>query len=136
MSYDVYFKGAKCEKCGHDPERDMNLPGPTYNLTPIFDRALTNEDLPDPNLSEFAVVILKNKTQRPRGLRLLSGRTGADTLKQLENALVQLEDPAREAEFRALEPPNKWGTLESAIECVRKYRDAAREYPENVWDVR
>jgi hypothetical protein len=36
-------------------------------------------------------------------------------------ALVVATNPAREAEFRAMEPSNKWGTLESVVRVLRGF---------------
>jgi hypothetical protein len=129
MSYDIELK---CPTCGVGPE----LPNPTYNLTPIFHLALTNEPLPNPDVSEGAVVVFGAKTDGPRGLRVLSGRRAADTLDQLRNAINQLCDPNREVEFRALEPPNKWGTLETAITVVEQLVQTADQYPNHMWEIR
>src|SRR5271166_4063749 len=115
MSYDVYLQKPACPTCGHaDPGPD--LPDPTYNLTPIFDLALTGEEYPNPDVTEARVVLLGAKTERPRGLRVLSGKTGRETVDTLSEACRRLLDPALHDKFRLLEPPNKWGTLESARE--------------------
>jgi hypothetical protein len=133
MSYDIYLRATPCPTCGHSYEPD--LPDPTYNLTPIFDRALTGEDLPNSEVSEFAVVILKEKTDRPRGLRVLSGRKAKDTKDWIAKAVAHLEDPAEESAFRALEPENKWGDLEGAREVMKALLEAAERFPEHVWEV-
>ena len=75
MSYDIYLRTKKppCGECGRAFENSYISWIPTYNLTPIFDRALTGEELPNPDVSEAQVVLFKEKTDRPRGLRLLSG---------------------------------------------------------------
>ena len=75
MSYDIYLRKlpSPCPTCGHEaPAPAPDLPDPTYNLTPIFDLALTGEPLPNSNVSEAAVVLLHQETDRPRGLRLLT----------------------------------------------------------------
>lgn len=48
MSYDIYLRSEPCDKCGRGGE-EPELPNPTYNLTPIFDLALTGEPLPNPH---------------------------------------------------------------------------------------
>ena len=124
MSYDIYLRAAvkRCPACGVvTPEPE--LPDPTYNLTPIFDLALTWEDPP-------------NYEGRPNGLRVLSGRKAEETADQIALALHRLQDPANEAKFRALEPPNKWGDLEGAREVMARLLSAANEYPHHIWEIR
>lgn len=135
MSYDIYLKRAPCEACKRPAETDFDM-NPTYNLTPIFDLALTGEPLPNPDTSEAAVVLFRAPTDRPRGLRVLSGRKAEDTIPWLRKALGHVKDPAREAEFRALEPDNKWGTLEDARYVFAELLQAAEVHPSDVWDVR
>ncbi len=137
MSYDIYLDAPedRCQACGRE-HGSPDLPGPTYNLTPIFDLALTGEPLPNPNVSEGHVVLLRAATDRPRGLRVLSGRLAEDTVTRLESALAALNDPARDGEFRALEPENGWGTLRDARSVIDRMLDAAREYPKYRWRIR
>ena len=140
MSYDVYLRGEKkdpCVACGrpYHEEDGPDLPGPTYNLTPIFDLALTGEGLPSPNVTEASVVLFGAKTDRPRGLRLLSGKRGRATIEWLEKAVGHLEDPAKREAFVALEPPNKWGTLPDALSVMERLLQAARDFPDHTWEV-
>ncbi len=136
MSYDVYLKKPACASCGHQVESDHSLPDPTYNLTPIFHLALTGAEMPSPNVSEFAVVVLRETTPCPRGLRVLSGKTTQDTVATLEQAVARLEDPSWRARFQALAPDNGWGTVDDAIYVMNKLLVAAREEPDFVWDIR
>jgi hypothetical protein len=135
VSYDIYLRGVPCPTCQRSDE-GPSLPDPTYNLTPIFDRALTGEPLPNAQTSEFAVVILRQATDRPRGLRLLNGRKAADTITLLEQALRCLRDPANRAELVALEPDNGWGDLAGATDVIATLVAAAQEHPDHVWEVR
>lgn len=137
MSYDVYLKAQICDKCGGNagPE-PYSLPDPTYNLTPIFDLALTGEPLPNADTSEMQVVLFRAPTERPRGLRVLSGRKASDTTDQIRLALEAMRDPEKREQFLALQPENGWGDLPGAIEVMEKYHAAALEYPNNVWDIR
>jgi hypothetical protein len=139
MSYDIWLRPPAvepCPTCGHrvdgnEPERL----DPTYNMTPLFDAALTGEDLPNPDVSEGAVVLFRAKTDRPRGLRLLSGKKAADTVTWLAKALSNLKDPGQREKFLALEPPNKWGDLPGAIWVIERMLANAREYPDNTWEI-
>lgn len=134
MSYDIYLNSVPCDHCGRTGEHPETL-NPTYNLTPIFDLALTGEPPPNAGVSEAAVVLLGKETDRPRGLRVLNGRKGADTIRQLTQALADLNDPAKRAAFVALEPPNKWGDLKGAIWVVEQMLSFAARYPDNVWEI-
>jgi hypothetical protein len=137
VSYDIYLRGEleTCPTCGRRAE-EPDLPDPTYNLTPIFDRALTGEALPNSDVSEGMVVIFRAETDRPRGLRLLSGRIAGDTVGWIEKALAHLIDPAQEHDFLALEPENRWGTLEDARWVMAQLLTAARDYPRHRWEIR
>lgn len=137
MSYEIYLSKPPCPTCGCcGPEPEC--PDPTYNLTPIFDLALTGEPLPNPDVGECEAVLFGTPTDRPRGLRVLNGRRAADTVEQLRMALVQLHDPGKHAAFRKLEPYNGWGTLKDAVLVLKRLLELASnpEYQDHVWDVR
>ena len=140
MSYDIYLRHAPrpdCHACGRpfEDHGGPDLPGPTYNLTPIFDFVLTGEEMPNPEVSEGSVVLLGTKTDRPRGLRLLSGRLTRDTIAWLDRALSHLKDPYKLEVFRTLEPKNGWGTLKDATHVVEQLLNAAEDYPDRVWEI-
>ena len=128
MSYDIYLR---CPCCKVSPE----LPNPTYNLTGVFDLALTGEALPNPDVSEGQVVIFKAPTDRPRGLRILSGRRAEETITVLEEALARIQSPALEEAFSALLPANGWGTLPGAILVLEILLEESREHLGNVWEI-
>ena len=109
---------------------------PTYNLTPIFDFALTGEPLPNPEVSEIGVVLFRHETERPRGLRVLSGRKAKDTIPMLENALKRMRDPDLVPKFRSLAAPNGWGTYEDGIKVFEYLLKDANAYPDNTWEIR
>ena len=141
MSYDIYIRSKYfCSHCGRDSQRSEDtysgdLPDPTYNLTPIFDLALTGEPLPNPTVGEAAVVLLGQKTERPRGLRVLSKRKMSETIPMIESALKRIADNPEP--FRKLEPENGWGTLKDAIWVLTRLREAALECnPEATWEIR
>ncbi len=134
MSYSVHLKAKKCETCGHT-DYGPNCPDPTYNLTPIFDLALSGEPLPNPGVSEGEVVLFRKETDRPRGLRLLDGRVAGDTLADLNRAIDRLCDEKLRPAFVALEPSNKWGDLAGALEVMKELRERAQDYPSFVWDI-
>lgn len=141
MSYDIYIRSKWfCPHCGRDSQRDSDtysgdLPSPTYNLTPIFDLALTGEPLPNPDVPEAAVVLLRTETDRPRGLRILSGRKVAESIPMIENALKRIQSD--EVPYKKLEPSNGWGTLKDAVWVFEEMLGAAKKCnPEAVWEIR
>lgn len=136
MSYDIYLRADKCPTCNRPSGDEPMSHDPTYNLTPLFDWAITGEPLPNPEVGEIGVVLFGHKTDRPRGLRILSGRKAKDTLPWLENALRRLRDPANRAKCQELQAPNGWGTHEDAIKVMEYLIKDAQEYPNNTWDIR
>lgn len=124
MSYDIDYDVPPCVTCGRSADPG-ELGNPTYNLTGIFDLALTGEALPNPETAD-----------RPRGLRVLTGRTGVETLAQINGALDRLRDDRWRDRFHALEPDNGWGTIRGAIETLERLRDAAAQCPTGVWRIR
>jgi len=141
MSYDIYIRSKHfCPHCGRDSQREGDsyqgqLPNPTYNLTPIFDLALTGEGLPNPEVAESSVVLFGAQTDRPRGLRVLSGRKVGDSIAMIDKALARID--AQRAAFVKLEPDNGWGTLAGAVEVFERMAAAAKECnPDAVWEIR
>jgi hypothetical protein len=59
-----------------------------------------------------------------------------DDATQLQKAHARLADPALEPRFRALEPSNRWGTLEDARRVIGLLLAAAEKHPAHVWSVR
>jgi hypothetical protein len=137
MSYDIYLHPPK-PKCDHCNREFSTVygPDPTYNLSPIFDLALTGESFPNPSVSEGAVVLLREKTDRPRGLRVLSGRLGKDTLVDINAALDRFADEKFQKTFLALQPDNGWGDLPGARRVMEKLKTLAEGYPDYTWEIR
>ena len=130
MSYDIDLI---CEHCNNSAFRT----DPTYNLTPLFDLALTGEPLPNEDVSEMEVVVFGENTDRPRGLRLLNQRRADASVSILRKALGHLRDPAKRDAFECLAKPNNgWGTHEQAIEVVERLITAAEEHPTLIWRIR
>lgn len=134
MSYDIYLNSKPCPMCANVKKAGEGL-HPTYNLTPIFDFAITGEPLPNRDTTEGQVVVLHAKTDRPRGLRILHEQTAADTIRPLENALARMKDPALHEEFRKLEPSNGWGSADGARKVLATMLGLARQHPEFVWSI-
>ena len=135
MSYDIYLNAEKCPHCGSPGSSPDNLPNPTYNLTPIFDLALTGEGLPNPDVAEVAVVLFRKETDRPRGLRVLSGRKAGETVEKIRAAVARMKDPALRERFIALQPENGWGDLAGAEKVMGILLQTAEEYPACTWEI-
>lgn len=90
----------------YEPEYDS----PTYNLRPIFTKSMSWD--------------YKQGEHYPL----------ADVMPRLRRGLKELtEHPDK---YRPLEPENKWGTVESAIECIRSWIDEIEDGlmgPTNMW---
>ena len=136
MSYSIVLSAPACPTCRRPGEQPDYLPDPTYNLTGVFDLALTGEELLSTEPSEYEILILNKKASRPLGLRQLDGRTGSDTEPDLECALRRLEDSSLREKFESLLPPNGGGTLPDAVRVLEKLLLAARDYPHCTWRVR
>lgn len=60
-------------------------------------------------------------------LDALNGATGPEGARLLDGIIKELEsDPPR---FRAMNPPNGWGSYDSVLPLLRKMRDAVGEVP-------
>lgn len=124
-----------CPSCGAIPGDARHEWSPTYNLAEIFDFALTGEAFPSPEVSEGQRVVLRTPTARPRGLCVLNGKTGAESLDQLRAACKRINDPELEDTFLTLEPSNGWGKLEGARDVLAGLLRLAEENPRNVWRI-
>jgi hypothetical protein len=136
MSYTIHLHGKPCDKCGLLPNEPDDLPDPIYNLTPIFDLALTGEPYPNGNVSEVEVALFRKETDRPRGLRLLHGKLASETSDMIARALDRMADPAMAPAFAGKELDNRWGGLTGAIKIMRRLLEAARDCPGLTWDIR
>jgi hypothetical protein len=134
MSYDIHLMGDKCPTCEHQPRKD-DLGNPTYNLTPMFDFALTGKPMPKDEPPGGAVVLLRAKTRRPYGLRILSGRKAGETLPVILKALSRMDDLKLRGKFLALNPPNHWGDFDGAVNVMKNLRWAAEANPEMTWEI-
>jgi hypothetical protein len=57
----------------------------------------------------------------------------AQLIPILEDGLAKLEaEPGR---FRAMNPPNGWGTYEGLLRCARDYLEACKKHPNGVIEV-
>ena len=135
MSYTVrLIPGPPCPSCGRSDDKIYG-PDPTYNLTQIFDLALTGDDMPSPGVSEFENKMLNVPVDRPRGLEVLSRKTAKDTIASIGVAVGRLEDKEWKSRFKKLEPDNGWGDLDGALRVMKRLLALAQEYPSHTWDI-
>lgn len=71
-----------------------------------------------------------------RDICILDGRLARDTIAELEAAMARMNDPALTKQFLSLEPSNKWGDFRGACEVMEMLLDAAKAYPDYIWEVR
>lgn len=67
----------------------------TYNVAPMFRKAL----------------------KEPGGIRALHGKTGEESIPLLRGAIEDMEDGR--AAYVKMNPPNGWGSADSALETLR-----------------
>ena len=135
MSYTVgLIPGPPCPSCGRSDDKIYG-PDPTYNLTQIFDLALTGEDMPNPGVSEYESKLFKVPVDRSRGLEVLSGKVAKDTIASIELAIERMGDAAWRPRLKALEPDNGWGDLDGALRVMKKLLALAQEYPSYTWAI-
>jgi len=137
MSYDIDLVPQKqiCEHCNREFDTVCG-PDPTYNLSQIFDFALTGETFPSPETTEAHVVLFRKETSRPRGLRILNDRLAKDTIAEINQAIDRMFDNNLRTQFKSLEPDNGWGTLPDAISVMKTLRRLAEENPNHSWNIR
>jgi len=84
----------------------------TYNLSAIFRKAF--EETP----------------YQENGFSSLDGETGAQARMFVESARQELENFPEK--FRELEPSNKWGTVETAIDVLKTLEKWCHEAPKGI----
>lgn len=101
-----------CAHCGRGPDEPANVGdwNFTWNLGPMLRTAGVGFSRDDN----------------------LHGRTGAECAALLGTAIRAMEaDPVR---FRAMDPPNKWGSYDGILLVLREIRDACERYPTAVME--
>ena len=105
MSLGIYFNAPTCEHCKRGGDAVWSR-SPTYNLREMW----TSAGLP------FDEEI--------------GGKRVAELLPKLEAGLAELlRDPTK---YRAMNPPNGWGTYEGLVEVVESAIEAAKQYPDAI----
>ena len=106
MSYDVQLS---IDTGGDAPAVVSETRCPTYNLAPMFKEALGC------------------------GLREVAGKTGAECIPLIRSAIAAMQaDPGK---FKALIPPNGWGSYEGALEFFELLLDDCARHPRATLEV-
>jgi len=90
MSYDIQLV---IDTGGERPASVTECKSPTYNLAPMFAKALGHS------------------------IRDLAGQQAGEVIGTLRDAIAAMED--RPADFKKLNPENGWGSYEGALETLR-----------------
>lgn len=108
MSYDVELV---IDTGGEYPATVTECRSPTYNLAPMFREALG----------------IPMSAHADSGGGHLDGMLARDALPILNRAIERMcSEPDR---FRALNPPNGWGSYEGALEFLRWLREQCENHP-------
>lgn len=125
MSFDIDLDKWPCEHCGRGGETvfSVNL---THNVNRIVDACLLANKQPP------AARINHSPSYDHWSWGRLYGWSAIDAVPVLATAIYAANDPEREAEFRAMEPDNGWGSLESVRRVLGQLMSACQEHPECV----
>ena len=83
----------------------------TYNVSPMYHLAFSSED----------------------GIRCIHQKSGMEALPLLEGALKRFKDDPDT--FKAMNPPNGWGSYELSLGCLSELIRWAKECPKAVFEV-
>jgi hypothetical protein len=119
MSFDVYLKLDACTHCGRGVQEvySFNL---THNVNSIVEACLVASGAPVGDLEHC---------YPDQSWGRLHGYKAGDMLPVIRRAYKVACDPAREVEFRAMEPPNMCGSLASVRLHFRRLLAACEENP-------
>lgn len=123
MSWNAYL----IDDRGHT-EGDWNY---THNCNGMIEATLSDDEVTATGQPFWAAL---GNTTMGRGAwwDLLNGRTGAEGAQLLDRIITGLEaDPDR---FRAMDPPNGWGSYDTLLDVLRDMRARVPEWPTK-WEV-
>ena len=102
MSYSIELR---IDTGGLDPATVWEWPGMTWNLSPMYRKALG-------------------------GILLTFDKMMADDMAaKLEAGLADMTDPANVEAYKALNPPNGWGDYEGAVDFIARFLEACKAHP-------
>lgn len=118
MSWDVYLntEEGECPTCGQNTVTSyVDLGNITFNVSPMYYSAF-----------EFAYKCIhgtayKSADDSGFGLGQLTGMKCSDALPYILVALAHMKQ--QPDEYKRMNPPNGWGSYESALEFLEKLRD-------------
>lgn len=119
MSFDISLELPACSHCGRSEQTvfDVNI---THNVNKIVDICLTEAS---------ATVARVDDSYSDWSWGRLHGWHAGDVVEILARAEEIMGDSAREEEFKALEPSNKWGSLTVTRQVLSELLAACRQYP-------
>lgn len=107
MGVDLYLQSKKCNECGHVESVGDDL-GYTYNVGDMWREIYPEEKL----LS-------------------IDEMTGQEAYKKLKHAHDELlKNPDK---FKAMNPPNGWGSYDTFLTFIEKLMDLSSLYPDYIW---
>lgn len=109
MSYDLSI----VINTGGETPHEIDWFNTTYNLGPMYRRALAVAVIPDDGPLG--------------GLWGLSGKSCQEAEPIIEQAIADMRD--KPTEYREMEPANGWGTYTGAIDWLERVLVACREHP-------
>lgn len=125
MSFDVCLTKPPCECCKrpYGTLFEFNL---THNVNKIVDACFVAAHAPTARSPKPGSAYNEWSWGR------LNGWAAKDALPVLQIAYAEAVAPWRETEFRAMAPPNRWGSLDDVRDCLRRLRLACLEHPDAV----
>ncbi len=122
MSIDLYLQ---IDTGGKHLATVVEVGNYTNNCQPMWTKALNASPLPnDINLAYM-------NSYGELKLCYMTGMEASYAVPILTMAVAHMDDPANEADYIALNPPNGWGEFKSAREYLRSLLDACREHPKS-----
>ena len=123
MSWDVYLtqEDGECPSCGQSTTAvRSNVGNMTFNVAPMYYSAF-----------EFAYKCIHGSPYKPNddegfGLRQLTGMKCADALPYMLVAIAHMRQ--QPSEYMKMNPPNGWGSYESALEFLEELKDASLKH--------
>jgi len=124
MSFDLSLKRPACDYCGRERDSVWSRSGITHNVNSIVDLCIGSDVVARDARAGYA----------ERSWGRLFGWPASEALPIVVRALDVANDTAREAEFRALEPENGWGSLEGVRDAFADLARACAEHPKAIFE--
>lgn len=93
----------------------------THNLNPAINEALGNPDIPTYWAAQFG----------GQWWKLIEGKTAKETAPLFESIIAEFE--RQPDKYKAMEPDNGWGHIDTLIPVLREMANAGQTYPSAIW---